>query len=104
MNVYDNHLSYITDVNMYYSHQYVCTRCDRLFSQMQKLKQHQPKCDGSVKYMYPGGVYKNKPSIFEEVEQLSVRVNEEDKCKKWYACYDFDAYQRNFMRTWMMIR
>ena len=29
MNVYDNHLSYITDVNMY-SHRYVCTRCDKL--------------------------------------------------------------------------
>ena len=63
---------------------------------MQKLKQHQPKCDGAVKYVYPGGVYKNKPSIFEELEQIGVRVNEEDKCEKWYACYDFEAYQRNF--------
>ena len=63
---------------------------------MQKLKQRQPKCDGSVKYMYPDGVYKNKPSIFEELEQIGVRVNEEDKCEKWYACYDFEAYQRNF--------
>ena len=94
-NVYDNHLNYITDVNMYL-HRYVCTRCDRLFNQMQKLKQHQPKCDGSVKYMYPGGVYKNKPSIVKELEQIGVRVNEEDKCEKWYACYDFKAYQRNF--------
>ena len=23
-------------------------------------------------------------------------MNEEDKCEKWYACYDFEAYQRNF--------
>ena len=95
MNVYDNHLSYITDVNMY-SHRYVCTRCDRLFNQMQKLKQHQSNCNGSVKYMYPGGVYKNKPSIFKALEQIGVRVNEKDKCEKWYACYDFKAYQRNF--------
>ena len=48
---------------------------------MQKLKQHQPKCDGAVKYMYPGGVYKNKLSIFEELEQIGVRVNEKDKCE-----------------------
>ena len=94
MNVYENHLSHITDVNMY-SHQYVCARCDKLFSQMQKLKQHQPKCDEAVKYMYPGGVYKNKPSIFEELEQIGVRVNEEDKCENWYAFYDFEAYQRS---------
>ena len=103
MNVYDNHLSYIIDVNMY-SHRYVCARCHKLFSQMQKLKQHQPKCDGSVKYMYPGGVYKNELSIFEELEQIGVRVNEEDKCETWYACYDFKAYQGTLMRTWMMIR
>ena len=79
-----------------YSHRYVCTRCDKLLCRMQKLKQHQPKCDGAVKYMYPGGGYKNKPSIFEELEQIGVRVNEEDKCEKWYACYDFEAYQRTF--------
>ena len=79
-----------------YSHRYVCTRRDKLLCRMQKLKQHQPKCDGAVKYMYPGGVYKNKPSIFEELEQIGVRVNEEDKCEKWYACYDFEAYQRTF--------
>ena len=63
---------------------------------MQKLKQHQPKCDGTVKYMYPGGMYKNKPSIFEELKKIGVRVNHEDKCEKWYVCYDFQAYQRNF--------
>ena len=63
---------------------------------MQKLKQHQPKCDGAIKYMYPGGVYKNKPSIFEELEQIGVRVNKEDKREKCNDCYDFDAYQRNF--------
>ena len=62
---------------------------------MQKLKR-QPKCDGSVKCMYPDGVYKNKPSIFEELEQIGVRVNEEDKCEKWYTRYDFEVYQRNF--------
>ena len=45
--------------------------------------------------MYPGGVYKKKPSIFEELEQIVVRVNEEDKCEKRYACYNFEAYQRN---------
>ena len=62
---------------------------------MQKFKQHQPKCDGTVKCMCPGGVYKDKPSISEELEKIGVRVNEQDKCEKWYACYDFEAYQRN---------
>ena len=27
---------------------------------------------------------------------MGVRVWEEDKYEKWFACYDFEAYQRDF--------
>ena len=59
-----------------------------------ELKQHQSKCD--VKYVFPGGMYKNKLSVFEELEEMGVRVHEEDKYEKWFACFDFGAYQRDF--------
>ena len=61
-----------------------------------KLKQHQPNCDGIVEYAYPDRIYKNKLSVFEELEEMGVRVHEEDKYEKWFACYDFDTYQRDF--------
>ena len=96
MNVYQNHLSFITDIKMY-SKQYVCVRCDKLFSQMQNLNKHQPKCDGTVEYSYPGGIYKNILSVFEELEKMGAVVHEEDKYEKWFACYDFEAYQRDFL-------
>ena len=95
MNVNEHHLSLITDIQMY-SKQYICTHCDKLFSQMQKLKQHQSKCDGTVKYVFPGGIYKNKLSVFEELEEMGVRVREEDKYEKWFVCFDFEVYQRDF--------
>ena len=38
MNVYHNHLSYITDIKMY-SKQYICTRCDKLFCRNEKSQQ-----------------------------------------------------------------
>ena len=63
---------------------------------MQKLKQNQSNCDGTVKYVFPGGVYKNKLSVFEELEKMGVRVREEDKYEKWFVCFDFEAYQRDF--------
>ena len=94
MNVYQNHLSYIKNIKMY-SKQYVA-RCDKLFSQMQKLKQHQPKCGGTVKYVFPGGVYKNKLSVFEELEEMGVRVREAEKYEKWFVCFNFEACQRDF--------
>ena len=56
-NVYQNHLSYIKDIQMY-SRQYFCSRCDKLFSQMQNVNKQQSKCDGTVKYVFPSGIYK----------------------------------------------
>ena len=95
LNVFKNHLSLITDIQMY-SKQFICNRCEKVFSRMQKLNQHELKCDGTVEYAFPGGVYKNKSSIFEELEEMGVRVQEEDKYEKWFACFDFEAYQRDF--------
>ena len=57
---------------------------------------HQSKCDGTVKYGFPGGVYRNKLSVFEELEETGIRVQEEDKYEKWFVCYDFEAFQRDF--------
>ena len=34
--------------------------------------------------------------MFEELEEMGVRVQEEDKYKKWFVCYDFEAYQHDF--------
>ena len=53
---------------------------------MRNLKQHGPTCDGTVENAYLGGVYKNKLSVFEELEEMDVRVREEDKYEKWFAC------------------
>ena len=79
-----------------YSKQFICNRCGKLSTRMLDSKRHETKCDGTVDYAYPGGVYKNKLSVFEELEEMGVRVQEEDKYEKWFACFDFEAYQRDF--------
>ena len=79
-----------------YSKQFICNRCQKVFEEMRNLKQHESKCDANVKYVFPGGVCRNKLSVFEELEEMGVRVREEDKYEKWFACYDFEAYQRDF--------
>ena len=79
-----------------YSKQYICSQWDKFFSQMQKLKQHERKCGATTKYVFLGGVYKNKLSVFEELEETGVRVWEADRYEKWLACYDFEAYQQDF--------
>ena len=75
---------------------FVAAVINSLNSQMQQLKQHQPKHDVTVEYDYSCGVCKNKLSVFVKLEEMGVPVPEEDKYKKWFACYDFEAYQRDF--------
>ena len=41
-------------------------------------------------------MYKNRLSVFEDLEEMVVRVQEEDKYEKWFACYDFEACQWDF--------
>ena len=36
-------------------------------------------------------------SVFEELEERGVRVREEDKCEKWFVCYDFEEHQWDFL-------
>ena len=79
-----------------YSKHYICNKCDKVSTKMSHHLRHQSKCDANVKYVFPGGVYKNKLSVFEELEEMGVRVWEEDKYEKWFVCYDFEAYQRDF--------
>ena len=81
-----------------YSKQYICSRCDKLFAQMQNFNKHQPKCDGTVEYAYSGGVHKNKLSVFEELKEMGVCVHEEDKYGKWFAGCDLEGYQRDFCK------
>ena len=80
-----------------YSKQYICNQCGKLSTRLINSKCHETKCDGTVQYTYPGGVYKNKLSVFEELEEMGVHVREEDRYEKWFASYDFEAYQQDFL-------
>ena len=71
MNVYQNHLSYIKNIKMY-SKQYICNLCGKLSTRMLDSKQHQSKCDGTVKYVFHGGIYNNKLSVFQGLEKMGV--------------------------------
>ena len=71
---------------------------------MSRHLRHQSKCDGTIKYVFPGGVYKNKLSVFEELEKMGVRLHEGDKYEEWFACFDFEAYQRDFDEKGMLLK
>ena len=76
MNVYEHHLSFITDPTMY-AKSYLCNRCGKVSTKMSDNNRHQVKCDGKVKFNLQGGIYKNSPSVFEDLERLGCQNIEE---------------------------
>ena len=66
---------------------------------MRNLQNHERRCDGTVKCKYPGGVYMNTPSIFEELESNGIIIADELKFRKYFPFFDFEAYQRDFNRV-----
>ena len=96
MNVFEHHLSFITDPTMH-SKSYVCNRCGKVLTKMSDNNRHQLKCDGKVKFNLPGGIYRNNLSVFEDMESLGCQnIEKEDKTGKWFACFNFEAYQLDF--------
>ena len=89
------HLSLITD-RLHYAKEFVCKRFGKVPSEMRNLQSHERRCDGTVKYKYPGGVYTNTPSNFEELESNGIVIADELKFEKYFAVFDFEAYQREF--------
>ena len=45
---------------------------------MSNTNRHQVKCDRKVKFNLPGGIYKNNPSVFEDMERLGCQNIEEE--------------------------
>ena len=77
LNVYENHLSLITDFEKY-CHVFQCTKCNVLFDRNNNFNRHMKSCSGKVRETFPGGVYRNPPTLFERLEEIEIRVPPED--------------------------
>ena len=67
VNQHENHCSYVTDFSQY-AKKFQCQLCDRLFDQHWNFKRHANICDNRTLYNYPGGFYKERQTIFEQLE------------------------------------
>ena len=90
MNIYESHLSYITNMSTYAS-KYKCPTCDRLFKTPQKIRSHLRICSRVTALELPGGMYKHVKSIFEELDECGIRVPEHERFFPWFAVYDFES-------------
>ena len=60
---------------------------------------HQSTCDANVKYVFPGGVYRNKLSVFEELEEMTVRYGRRINTKNGLSVMILRRISRIFVKV-----
>ena len=52
---------------------------------------HTSCCDQTVTQSFPGGIFKNQPTIFQKLEDIDVFVPLDQRHYPFYCCYDFES-------------
>ena len=92
-NVFQNHFSYIKDIAGY-SRCFSCSECKRLFASRTLLKRHTKSDCTRVVHVFPGGVYKNKLTIFQILESCGITIPPETpRFFPHRIIYDLESFQ-----------
>ena len=87
---YLNHVSYIKNFKAY-ANKFTCRKCKRFFKRSHLCNKHEPICDDSARYKYPGGFYSSKKNVFEQLMDIGINVAESDRYHNDFCVYDFES-------------
>ena len=92
VNLHESHFSYIRDMKSY-SHSYKCSKCgESLWKYPSWLKIHESTCEGGIRRVYKGGVYRPPASIFERLDDEGIIVSPVLRYFPYRATFDFECY------------
>ena len=93
VNLYEKHFSYILDLRAY-AKTYKCSKCgNSLWRYPSELRRHEATCEGGVRHVFPGGVYRPTPSVFQRLDDEGVDVGDDDlRYYPFRATFDFECY------------
>ena len=91
-NLHESHYSYIQDIGKY-CHSYRCRKCgDSLWKRPWKLHRHESTCEGGIRRVYKGGVYRPPSSVFERMDDEGVVVSDSLRFYPYRATFDFECF------------
>ena len=90
LNIYGNHFSFIKDFPKY-AKKYTCITCSRIFNTHRSHKRHAKECQFEVKEYFKGGKYRQKKTIFEELDDVDIKVPDEIRHCPWFSTFDFES-------------
>ena len=89
-NVFKNDLSLIADFEKYCG-VYQCQQCDKLRYGRKHFLRHTISCDQTVTQSFPGGIFKNQPTIFQKLEDIGIFLPHDQRHYPFYCCYYFES-------------
>lgn len=90
VNVYENHLSLISDIERY-TQRYRCAHCCRMFRQHWLLVRHQKTCSRKSNLIFPTGAYRYHKSLFDQLREVGIHVPSEDQYFDQVICFDLES-------------
>ena len=92
VNIFETHLSYIKDINMY-SRSWRCRNCEQaLWKSSWELYRHERTCEAGVNRIYKGGVYRPPSSVFERLDDEGIVVGDSLRFYPYRATFDFESF------------
>ena len=88
LHLYQGHFSYIQDFAMF-AKKYQCKFCDKLWEHHGNYIRHEQKCKDKTRYVYPGGFYSQKKSVFEELSYFGIGCT--DRVYTHFITFDFES-------------
>ena len=88
LHLFQGHFSYIKDFAMF-AKKYQCKFCDKLWDHQGNYVRHEQKCRDKTRYVYPGGFYCQKKTIFEELSYFGIGCS--DRVFPYFATFDFES-------------
>ena len=88
VNLYQNHFSFIKNIESF-SENFLCSKCEKMFHHNRQLREH--ACFSGPKEIFPGGMYKNKMTVFDDLWEFGVFIEPERRFYPYRVVFDFEA-------------
>ena len=90
LNLFKNHFSYTFNFEKY-SNVYHNPKCDVLWYRQNNHNHHIKHCQGDIKYIYKGSIFRLIPTIFDELAELDIHVPENDQFYPYFSVFNFEC-------------
>ena len=90
LNLYQNHLAYITKPNAF-AQKFKCPICYKLFKRKDNCDRHLKICEKKTQFIFPGGYYRPGKTVFDELEEVGISTKTEERLFHHFAVFDFEA-------------